>query len=261
MPEDAIHLSGYMCGEERSEVISEIKVKLKNKESIRVVSTQLVEAGVDIDFPVVYRSLTGIDSIVQAAGRCNRENKLSEPGKVFVFVPPKPSPSGFLRKSEDAGKAILRNNPNAEFNPSLYSKYFKYLYSNLNSFDEVDFYNHLVKDAVSFDFQFRAFAEKFNMIDDKKQYSIIVWYESKKSCKSNLQLIEQLKYAGPSKDLLRKLQRYIVNIPIYIFNKINEAGYVENINGYWIQSDPNLYEPGLGLICNESDWIIGNGVV
>ncbi len=261
MPKDTIHLSGYMCGEERSELISEIKLKLKHKQPIRVISTQLVEAGVDIDFPVVYRALTGIDSIVQAAGRCNRENKLIEPGKVFVFVPPKPSPSGFLRKCEDAGKTILRNNPGAEFNPSIYSEYFKYLYSNLNTFDEADFYSRLVKDAVSFDFQFRTFAEKFNLIDDKKQYGIIVWYESKKNNKNNKQLIEQLKFVGPSKDLLRKLQRYIVNVPIYIFNKINESGYVENINGYWVQKDENLYKSGLGILYDEGDWTIGNGVI
>ncbi|HRN27904.1 MAG TPA: CRISPR-associated helicase Cas3' [Ignavibacteriaceae bacterium] len=261
MPERTIHLSGFMCGEERSEIISDIKTKLKNNEPIRVISTQLVEAGVDIDFPVVYRALTGLDSIAQAAGRCNRENKLKDGGKVVVFVPPKPSPSGFLRKAEDAGKAIIRNHPDEEFTPSLYSEYFKYLYSNLNSFDEVDFYNHLVRDATTFDFQFRSFAEKFNMIDSTKQYSIIVWYESLKSGKSSLKLIDQLKYAGPSKELLRKLQRYIVNVPIYIFNNIKNANYVEDINGYWVQSDPILYRPGIGLLGNESDWIIGDGVV
>jgi len=261
MPEGTIHLSGYMCGEERSEIITDIKIKLFNNEPLRVISTQLVEAGVDIDFPVVYRALTGLDSIAQAAGRCNRENKLKEGGKVFVFVPPTSSPQGFLRKCEDAGKFILRNFNETEFTPSLYAEYFKYLYSNLNSFDEADFHNHLVRDAKDFDFQFRTFAEKFNMIDDKKQFSIIVWYGSKKSGKSNQQLIKQLKHPGPSKCLLRKLQRYIVNIPIYCFNIINEAGYVENIHGYWIQKDENLYKPGFGILCNESDWIIGNGVV
>jgi len=260
MPDGTIHLSGFMCGEERSEIISGIKTKLKNCEPIRVISTQLVEAGVDIDFPVVYRALTGFDSIAQAAGRCNRENKLEGGGKVIVFVPPKPSPPGFLRKAEDAGKAMIRNHPDEEFTPSLYSEYFKYLYSNLNSFDEVDFYSHLVRDASSFDFQFRSFAEKFNMIDSTKQFSIIVLYESPKSGKGSLKLIEQLKYAGASKGLLRKLQRYIVNVPIYIFNTIKNANYVEDINGYWVQSDPVLYQPGLGLLCNESDWIIGNGV-
>lgn len=255
MPEGTIHLSGLMCGEERSEIISDIKIKLKNNKPIKVISTQLVEAGVDIDFPVVYRALTGIDSIVQAAGRCNRENKIKGGGKVFVFIPPKPSPSGFLRKCEDAGKAILRNHQNAEFNPSLYSEYFKYLYTNLNSFDEVDFHSQMVRDADDFNFQFKTFAEKFNMIDDKKQYSIIVQYKKSES------LIEKLRFAGASKDLLRKLQRYIVNVPIYCFNKINEARYVENINGYWVQSDPNLYEPGIGLRCNEDDWILGDGIV
>jgi len=261
MPNGTIHLSGFMCGEERSEIISDIKKKLKNSEKIRVISTQLVEAGVDIDFPVVYRALTGFDSIAQAAGRCNRENKLKEGGKVVVFIPPKPSPPGFLRKAEDAGKAIMRNHLDEEFTPSLYSEYFKYLYSNLNSFDEVDFYSHLVRDASSFDFQFRSFAEKFNMIDSTKQFSIIVWYESPKSGKGSLKLIEQLKYAGASKGLLRKLQRYIVNVPINIFNNIRKANYVEDINGYWVQSDPILYKPGLGLLGNETDWIIGNDVI
>lgn len=255
MPEGTIHLSGYMCGEERSEIIADIKTKLFNNETLRVISTQLVEAGVDIDFPVVYRALTGLDSIAQAAGRCNRENKLKEGGKVYVFVPPTSSPRGFLRKCEDAGKFILRNFNETEFNPSLYLDYFKYLYSNLNSFDEADFHNHLVRDAKDFEFQFRTFSEKFNMIDDKKQMSVIVQY--KKSDK----LIEQLRYVGASKSLLRKLQRFIVNIPIYTFNKIREANYIENINGYWVQCDDNLYKPGSGILCNESDWIIGNGVV
>lgn len=254
MPEGTIHLSGFMCGEERSEVIADIKTKLNNNEPIRVISTQLVEAGVDIDFPMVYRALTGLDSIVQAAGRCNRENKL-QTGKVFIFVPPKPSPSGFLRKCEDAGKAILRNKSNEDFIPSLYSEYFKYLYSNINSFDKIDFYSHLVRDASSFDFQFKSFAENFNMIDDKKQISIIVRYKNSES------LINQLKFAGASKDLLRKLQRYIVNIPIYLFNNIRKSNYIEDVNGYWVQSDENLYKPGLGLLANESDWIIGDGVV
>lgn len=255
MPEGTIHLSGYMCGEERSEVISNIKKKLNNNESIRVISTQLVEAGVDIDFPIVFRALTGLDSIAQAAGRCNRENKIKDGGKVYLFIPPTRSPIGFLRKAEDAGKAVLRNYKGSEFTPSLYTEYFKYLYSNLNSFDKSEFQSHLVKDAINFEFQFREFAEKFNIIDDQKQMSIIVKYRNSPA------LIEQLKFAGASKELLRKLQRYIVNVPIYVFNKIREAGYIEDINGYWVQSDDNLYKLGLGLMVNESDWIVGDGVI
>lgn len=255
MPEGTIHLSGFMCGEERSEVIANVKNKLKNNEAIRVISTQLVEAGVDIDFPVVYRALTGLDSIAQAAGRCNRENKITKGGEVYVFIPPNSSPPGYLRKAEDAGKTILRNYQEMEFTPALYSQYFKYLYSNLNTFDKADFHSHLVLDALSFDFQFKTFAENFNMIDDKRQISIVVKY------KGSEKLIEQLRFAGPSKELLRKLQRYIVNVPIYIFNEIREAGYIEEIGGYWVSYDDYLYKSGLGLIVNENDWSIGDGVV
>jgi len=268
MPEGTVHLSAFMCGEERSEIISEIKTKLKNREPIKVISTQLVEAGVDIDFPVVYRALAGLDSIAQAAGRCNRENNLfPNIGNVVVFNLPKQAPPGLLRKGEDACKAIIRNQSYQELTPRLYTDYFKYLYTNLNTFDEPEFYNHLVKDASDFTFQFRTFAQKFNLIDSMAQKSIVVWYENKNTGSNSFDLIEKLKYAGPSKNLIRKLQRFIVNVPYdeknpnNMFNRIQKNNYIEPIHGYWIQSDSILYKPGLGLLGNESDWIIGNGVV
>lgn len=262
MPKGTVHLSAYMCGEERSEVISEIKEKLRKGESIRVISTQLVEAGVDIDFPVVYRALSGLDSIAQAAGRCNRENKLAIHGKlgnVVVFNPPKSAPPGLLRKGEDACKAIIRNTNYLELTPSLYDKYFTYFFKNLNTFDEPRFHDQLVKDATDFKFQFRSFAKDFHLIDDKGQKSIVVWYENKGSGNSSKELINQLRYVGPSKYLNRKMQRFIVNVPQYIFEKIPQ-NYIEVIHGYYVQNDPNLYKKGLGLMVNESDFIFGNGV-
>ncbi len=263
MPAETIHLSGFMCGEERSEVISDIKQKLRNGEPIRVISTQLVEAGVDIDFPVVYRALAGLDSIAQAAGRCNRENKLAQQGKlgkVVVFNPPKPSPSGLLRKGEDACKSILRTNNIEELTPTHYSKYFEHFYSNVNEFDKPEFYNHLVKDAANSIFNFRTFAERFNLIDDV-QKSIIVLYVSKRTGNSSEKFINELKFKGPSKQLSRKLQRFIVNVPVYIFDQILKSNYIEPIQGYYVQCDPNLYKPGIGLLYKEDDWIIGNCVV
>jgi len=104
----AVHLSANLCGEHRSRLIRYIKWRLKKGCALCVVSTQLIEAGVDVDFPVVFRAFAGLDSIAQATGRCNREGKLPDgPGRVFVFNPPQPSPLGLLRKVENTAKELL----------------------------------------------------------------------------------------------------------------------------------------------------------
>ena len=259
MPEGAIHLSAFMCGEERSKVISDIKQKLRGKKPIRVISTQLVEAGVDIDFPVVYRAFAGLDSIAQAAGRCNRENKLADEGKVgkvVVFNSPKPAPEGLLRKGEDTCKSILRTSKSLNLTPSIYTKYFENFYRNINSFDEALFYERLVKDADEFIFQFRTFAQEFNMIDSSGQRSIVVWYKNSKTKTNSQDLINTLRFSGPSKTLSRKLQRFIVNVPLRTFERILKMNYIEPIHDHWVQNDPSLYKPGLGLLADDNDWIL-----
>lgn len=135
MPEGTLHLSALMCGEHRSRVIARIKEHLAAKEPLRVVSTQVVEAGVDIDFPVVFRALAGLDSIVQAAGRCNREGRLNAAGRlgdVQVFVPPKPAPRGMLLKAKDTTRALMATGDLDPEDPQKLRRYFKHFYSRLN---------------------------------------------------------------------------------------------------------------------------------
>lgn len=253
MPEGTVHLSAVMCGEERSVVISDIKEKLRKSEPIRVISTQLVEAGVDIDFPVVYRALGGFDSIAQAAGRCNREGKLHK-GKVVVFVPPRSAPRGLLLKGEQACQEVLRTNTVTELSPQLFRKYFTTFYYRLNDFDKPKFYERLVRDASDFSFEFRTLAQEFHLIDEVQQ-SIVVWYTNPKNGNSSEALINELRYKGPNRELMRRLQRFLVNVHFRIFENIQRQGFVEEIHGYWVQNGDGLYKSGLGLQLDDTKWL------
>jgi len=102
--EGCYHLSALMCPEHRTATLNKIRSALLDGSPCRVISTQLIEAGVDIDFPVVFRSAAGIDSIAQAAGRCNREGKLLEGGQVFVFLPEDGTLPGHFRQANISGR-------------------------------------------------------------------------------------------------------------------------------------------------------------
>ncbi len=247
MPNETVHLSALMCPEHRSNVIAEVKSKLVDGEPVRVVSTQLLEAGVDIDFPVVYRAFAGLDSIAQAAGRCNREGRL-ECGEVYVFNPPKPSPAGRLLKAENAAQVMFRTAPElaASLMPEAFHRYFMHYFSNLNGFDTKQIMDLLAgPDAHQFRIQFRTAAKRFKLIDDAMQHGIIIKYQ-----KGNADietLIKQLRLGGPSRSLMRQLQRYSVNVYDQDMKQLRENGMIEEVNGIWVQTGESLYHPVFGL--------------
>lgn len=245
MPEGTMHLSGYMCHEEISDHISQIKRKLRNNETLRVISTQLVEAGVDIDFPVVWRALSGIDSIAQAAGRCNREGKISGKGKVVIFMPPNPSPLGSLKISAQVAETIIKNVDMNMITPETFKKYFDQFYAFLHELDKPKFKELLVNGAQQGRFQFRTFSSQFKIIDDKKQVSIFVQYENSRN--SGKDLINRLRREGPSRGLMSKLQRFAINIPRHVFTKLYKDGAIETVENFYILSDC-FYKNGLGVV-------------
>jgi len=252
MPDGTVHLSGSMCAEHRSEKIEMIRTLLQNGAPIRVISTQLVEAGVDIDFPVVYRAEAGMDSIAQAAGRCNREGKLlnnSIPvsGKVVVFDPPNKTPPGELRKTKQAGREILSLYPQEcrELHPEVFERYYKLHYSNLNSFDKQNIMSSLTDEAnPDLNIQFRTAAKNFKLIDDKFQKNILVWHKSKHT--DSLDLIEQLERYGPNRTILRKLQRFFVSVPNRVFDEVKIN--LKEVHGIWCQDADTLYDEDLGFV-------------
>jgi len=244
MPEGTIHLSALMCGEHRTEKIREIRQRLKLRLPVRVISTQLVEAGVDIDFPVVYRALSGLDSIAQAGGRCNREGKLNADGKlgeVHVFVPPKPAPRGLLHKGEDTTRQLLSLPGFNPQRPEEYARYFNMFYSAVNDTGS-RFKELLQRDAPNCEVQFRTAGNEFNLIDDQAQQSVFVRFGNSGKWLDDLQLI------GPKRQQMRKLQRYTVNLSKRDFDKAKFDGLVEEIwPWFWLWIGRYDYSHGLDL--------------
>ncbi len=247
MPAGTLHLSALMCGAHRSQLIASIKARLKAGIPTRVISTQLVEAGVDVDFPVVYRALAGLDSIAQAAGRCNREGKL-ERGEVVVFVAPKPAPPGLLRKGEDACKSVLHGITGKPLERALFARYFERLYHACD-LDQHDITGLLKVDGLSLAVNFRSAAEKFKLIQDEDSAPVIVRYRGPEAADDTVDmLLNTLRKDGPQRWLMRKLQRYTVNVHRREALKLLEQGDIEEaMPGLFIQVSDWLYDPDLGL--------------
>jgi CRISPR-associated endonuclease/helicase Cas3 len=231
MPKGTIHLSALMCGEHRSKIIRTIKERLAGGQTTRVVSTQLVEAGVDMDFPVVYRALAGLDSIAQAAGRCNREGTLNAQGRlgdVRVFVPPKPSPPGLLLKGEGATLELCSLHDFDPQDPKIYTRYFDLFYSMVNDTGAATLKDLTPSDPSVLDVPFRTVGERFKLIKDDQQRPMFVHYGEMAD-----RLIMQLHFAGPNRDLLRKLQRNTVNLPVWLFERLR-GDMIEEWPGFWV---------------------------
>ena len=245
LPADTYYLSTNLCGEHRSEKLAEIKSKLKSGQSIRVVSTQLIEAGVDISLPVVYRALAGLDSIAQAAGRCNREGLLAEKGKVVVFVPPNNHKlKGQLGLSASTSKTLLPLFTEVPLHHSHFKRYFEHYYSKAKSLDAQGIEELLTKDAKELKIQFRTAANRFHFIKEEGYPVFVTYGESAK-------LIQQLKVLGASRWLLRKLQRYTVTIHEQDKNRLVKAGDIRELtalSGVYELVTAGLYDLKLGLM-------------
>ncbi len=257
------HLSGLMCAQHRSDTIADIKQALLARRQalvagqtpppIRVISTQLVEAGVDIDFPVVYRALAGLDSIAQAAGRCNREGRLAK-GEVHVFVPPKPAPPGLLRMAERATTILWSALP-PEADPmgvERFSEYFRNLYRDAE-LDEKGICGFLRSQGPDFAVSFGLAAKEFRLIDKDEGATVFVRYKRDENDEEIDMWLNTLKKEGPQRWLLRKLQRYGVSIYQRDLQRLEGLGDIEPLGGdfpgLYVQSFGNdvLYDRVLGI--------------
>lgn len=253
LPIGTLHLSALMCGLHRTAVIDQIKARIQAKREgkdtlpLRVVSTQLVEAGVDLDFPVVYRALAGLDSIAQAAGRCNREGLLPGKGRMVVFVPPERPPIGHLRKAADACISTVTGQQTNPMAQELFTHYFQQFYQSVD-LDERNIASLLKVDCTkTLAVQFRSAAQAFRLIDDNGSAAVVVRYAPHRDALGKL--LALLERDGPERWLLRQLQRYTVTIPQRMADSMHEKGDLTlPMPGLYVQTDAdNLYDAMLGL--------------
>lgn len=240
-----LHLSRMMCPDHVMETIDNVKLALKESSNttIRVVATQLIEAGVDIDFPMVFRQEAGLDSVLQAAGRCNREGKLGT-GSTVVFGLQKPLPHGFMTQTNNARLAIM-NGRYDWFSPVAMEAYFKQLYSRVNSFDKKNIKDLLYKPD---ELQFEMAASAFHLIDDNTVSVIVNW-------KNSMDLVERLLDEGLSYSLMKALSQFSVNVRSGDMKKLAEAGAIEEVlEGIYVIRDRSFYSNEVGLV-TDNHWL------
>ena len=233
-----IHLSRMMCPRHVTKAIQEIKQALSdNSETvIRVVATQLIEAGVDIDFPVVYRQEAGLDSILQAAGRCNREGKLDMATAYVFSLSVEHKLYGSIIDANNARLNMV--NVNDWFAPETMTEYFRQLYCRKETFDKKGIKTLLYKPA---EMCFAEAAKKFRLIEETGKTVYVNMDDS-------LELIERLKSDGITYSLMKELSQYSVNIHERDFQKLNSYEAIEEvIEGIYVVKDRAQYDENIGL--------------
>ncbi|MCD6293920.1 MAG: CRISPR-associated helicase Cas3', partial [Deltaproteobacteria bacterium] len=236
-----IHLSALMHPVHRTEKLDEVRRRLKNGLSCRVVSTQLIEAGVDVDFPCVFREVSGIDSIAQAAGRCNRNGLSKIPQKVFVFEFPEDSSCSFFRQAAQSASKLFDQYSGNLTTPECVKKYFSdYFWKNEQRMDSDGVVGTCMK-GQSGNIQFKDIAE-FKMIRSATIPIVIALDEPAQK------LVHSLAFTEHKGRILRRLQQFTVQIYSYQYDEIRR--WLENPEpGVFVLSSKELYSDQTGLKC------------
>jgi CRISPR-associated endonuclease/helicase Cas3 len=246
--EGVYHLSTNMYPVHRRRVLDEIRAQLKAKKTCRVVSTSLVEAGVDLDFPVVYRAMAGLDSIAQAAGRCNREGRMNAfgaLGQVYVYEPEKTARMPWLKRCQSCANETMRNLPDADpLGLVAMRRYFELLYDiqELDKKQILPRLNRLTRDLYM---PFREVAGDFLFIEDDT-IGVIVPIEPEAQ-----ELVRVLRYTEFPRTTLRKLQQYSVALRSREFAAFNA---VEMVRGEFpVLCNLSAYRKDIGLSIEGSE--------
>ena len=215
---NALHLSTNMTAAHRREVLARVRDGFDGP----VISTALVEAGVDLDFPEVWRAVAGLDSIVQAAGRCNREGKSDLLGQVHVFEPEEDfPPPPELQQNAAIARDILRAHAEDPLSPEAVRAYFQRLYWDRDAdLDSRGIMRRIKETGNRLDFPFADIAHDFRLIEEVTRPLIIGAGEYRLDDRAR-NLLEYGEYAGP---IARAVQRYTVSVSPRVRNELVRVG-------------------------------------
>jgi len=219
------HLTTLMCADHRRSVLVEARKRLAEGKTCKLISTSLIEAGVDVSFPIVMRAETGLDSVAQAAGRCNREGLWQKSqSRVLVFTSSEWKAPPEIDQYAASLRHVLRNHQGDLLAPKAIKAYFRDVYWRKDG--ELDAKNLLKTHQdhhANLSFPFQNIARDYRVIESLMR-PIIIPYD-----KNAEDLVEALRYADFVGGLARKLQPYLVQVPQQALAALKTAGVVESI--------------------------------
>lgn len=232
------HLSTLLCGSHRRRVLDGISRRLKMGIPVRAICTQVVEAGVDLDFPVVYRAIGPLDRIVQAAGRCNREGRLEGSGRVIIFQPREGgAPRGTYQKGMEQAKLLIEREGAAGLHePAVYREYFEGLFS----YEDLDAKK---VQACRRDLDYPETARRYRFMDESVP-AVVPYGEAE----ARLADWER----GPSREKWQKLQPYVVNFFLWEAQRLESEGWLQPLGDglyYWL----GRYDRVRGVVADARD--------
>lgn len=255
--EGVFHLTTLMCAAHRVQTLTTIRERLKNNQTCRVISTSLIEAGVDVDFPCVMRAEAGLDSIAQAAGRCNRERlKTKEESHVWVFKSPDWNIPPELDSLAAGMRTVFRRDYDNLLGQDAIKAYFSEVYWRKgDELDQKDLMKTHQDHAPKLTFPFQTIAKEFRMIESFMQPIFIAFDDEAKA------LLQALAYTDEVGKLLRKLQPYIVQIPLKGFEALQIAGAIQTVaphrfeDQFWQLINQDIYDEEFGISWNDPTFI------
>jgi CRISPR-associated endonuclease/helicase Cas3 len=256
----ARHLSTFMCPAHRSQVLSEIRRDLASGRPCRVISTSLIESGVDVDFPLVLRAEAGLDSILQAAGRCNREGRReADASRTLVFRPEDGKRPQSMRANIECSEGVFRQFGDVASLGAV-AAYFSQLFNRKGeeALDGKAILRTCQDRVKTLDFPFASIADDFTMIDDYNLPIIIEWDSEARAA---VQALRNLPDGYSPGSAARRLQAFSVGAPPKARAKLISAGAAEVVeparygDQFVILTNRDLYRSDIGLIWDDPTWM------